>query len=136
MSTRGFRNYFCGFGGIGTWKDCKDAIVDSASVWRDFTFGTFPVELSPPVPKWISIPNVKIGRDDYAPSRAPNDSNEGRRIWFLPKFVMGKHFWLDDSSIDDDEPQKKDDDSDDGSSYTPSPTRTWQSTTSEDEDSI
>jgi hypothetical protein len=136
MSTRAFRNYFCGFCGIGTLKDYKDAIFDSASVWRDFTFGAFPVEMSPPVPKWISIPNVKIGNDESAPSRAPKDSNEERRIWFLSHFVMSKHFWLDDSSIEDDEHKLKDDDSDDGSSYAPSPTRTWQSTTSEDEDSI
>jgi hypothetical protein len=136
MSTRVFRNYFCGFGGIGTWKDYKDAIIDSASVWRDFTFGTFPMEMSPPVPKWISIPNGKIGRDEFTPSRSPTDCNEERRICFLPQFVLNQHFWQDDSSTKDDEHKMEDDDSDDGSSYAPSPTRTWQSTTSKDESSI
>lgn len=136
MPTRVFGNYFCGFGGIGTWQDYKDAIIDSASVWRDFTCGTFPMEMAPPVPKWISIPNGKIGGDAYAPTSGPKNSDEERKIWFLPQFIASKNFWQDDSSTEDHEHKKEDDDSDDGSSYAPSPTRTWLSTASKDEDSI
>ncbi|KAI2509936.1 hypothetical protein MHU86_4501 [Fragilaria crotonensis] len=118
-----FRRYLCGSG--GALMDFKDAVLDGAAVWRSATRDALRMEkAAPPVPRWITIPHNDDG--ESTDSQAGSDCDEDEwRLWFVPKFILEKEFWKDESSAEDDGLFISDR-SDSESSYAPSPRISWQ----------
>jgi hypothetical protein len=126
MSVAFLRRLFCGnLGGM----DIKDAILENSSAWRDLTFGV--ADMKPPIPAFIIV--TSSGDDESSICLdSDEEDDDDTAVWLLPELGLRKDFWGErkienESSTDED---LFTDDEDDGSSYAPSPVRTWQSTTS------
>jgi hypothetical protein len=123
MKTGFFRRYLCGSG--GALMDFKEAVLDGAAVWRNATRDALRMKkAAPPVPKWITIPNKDDCESTDSQAGSVDDEEEWR-LWFVPKFILEKEFWNDDSSAEDDGLFISDLCCNE-SSYAPSPRISWQ----------
>lgn len=122
------RRVFCGNLNAA---DYKEAVFDHASVWRDFTLGATE-QWTPPVPVWIEVPAVVDDDEDYDDDDESTtfmglDNDDVVDKWYSPDNGKEEYYMTDKESTtdDDDDLYSRTSVDTDGSSYAPSPRRTW-----------
>ena len=118
------RRFLCG--SLGGLSDIKEVVMDGAAGWRSATlYALRRGRASPPIPRWITIPN-EHDHVSYPDSPPRSDFVEEDWPWLIPKHVLDKQFWPDESSTEDDGIFACNRIDDDDNSYTPPRRISWQ----------